>query len=118
MAPRPVCAAALTHAIHRIGQQSVAAYKCTTWRSGTRHRFTCPDSQARPKAYTRVQVVRTARTRDIRRYSFTLVRVVPQGTHTCDVRRDQLTPDATSRDFGTRSVWSSQRPKTISPRYS
>ncbi|CAB0043199.1 unnamed protein product [Trichogramma brassicae] len=85
------------------------------WRSGTRHRFTCPDNQARPKTYTRVQVVRTARTRDIRRYLFTLARVVHQGTRTCDVRRDNLTPDATSRDSGTTSMWSSQRPKTISP---
>ncbi|CAB0028814.1 unnamed protein product [Trichogramma brassicae] len=73
---------------------------------------------ARLKAYTRVQVVHTARTRDIRRYSFTLVQVVHQGARTCDVRRDKLTPDATSRDSGTTSMWSSQRLKTISPRCS
>ncbi|CAB0043964.1 unnamed protein product [Trichogramma brassicae] len=75
-----------------------------------------PGNQARPKAYTRVQVVHTARTRDIRRYSFTLVQAVHQSTRTCDVRRDKLTPDATSCDSGTTSMWSSQRPKTISPR--
>ncbi|CAB0034825.1 unnamed protein product [Trichogramma brassicae] len=110
-----VRAAALTHAIRRIERQSVAAYKRATWRSGSRNRFTCPGDQARPKAYTRVQVVHTTRTRDIRRYSFTLVQVVHQGTRTCDIRRDQLTPDATSRDSGTTSMWSSQRPKAISP---
>ncbi|CAB0042272.1 unnamed protein product [Trichogramma brassicae] len=99
-------------------QQSVAAYKRATWRSGSRNRFTCPGNQTRPKAYTRVQVVHTARTRDIRRYSFTLVQVVHQGTRTCDVRRDKLTPHATSRDSGTTSMWYSQRPKTISPRCS
>ncbi|CAB0040424.1 unnamed protein product [Trichogramma brassicae] len=115
---RSVRAAALTHAIRRIKRQSVAACKRATWRSGPRNQFTCPDNQARPKAYARVQVVHTARTRDIRRYSFTLVRVVHQGTRTCDVRRNKLTPDATSRDFGTMSMWSSQRPQTISPRNS
>ncbi|CAB0034095.1 unnamed protein product [Trichogramma brassicae] len=70
---RSVRAAALTHAIRIIERQSVAAYKRATWRSGSRNRFTCPGNQARPEAYTRVQVVHTARTRDIRRYSFTLV---------------------------------------------
>ncbi|CAB0038047.1 unnamed protein product [Trichogramma brassicae] len=99
----------------RIERQSVAAYKRATWRSGSRNRFTCPGNQARPKAYTRVQVVHTARTRDIRRYSFTPVQVVHQGTRTCDVRRDQLTPDATSRDSGTTSMWSLWRRSLDSP---
>ncbi|CAB0033672.1 unnamed protein product [Trichogramma brassicae] len=65
------------------------AVDCAVGTSSPRNRFTCPDNQACPKAYARVQVVRTARTRDIRRYSFTLVRVVHQGTCTRDVRRDK-----------------------------
>ncbi|CAB0037059.1 unnamed protein product [Trichogramma brassicae] len=117
---RTVRATALTHAIRRIERQSVAAYKRATWRSGSRNRFTCPGNQARPRRTreSKSYIPHAPATFGAINYSFTLVQVVHQGTRPCDIRRDQLTPDATSRDSGTTSMWSSQRPKTISPRCS